>query len=442
MGNFHFTIPGSYGNKKFSLGDFQLKLDPRLGLKPPAKVLSAPGPLGKKPSWFGITPLSIGNTKRHLSNATLGSGRNSLWKIMNELPSVLLPNQYNLNKSAVVFGPVSSDMILPILLSEKMEKQAIEMNKALLLSQVNPKNKISFWFMYENDGDPPFNFGTGSDQGPTAKLSLFVTFDKEPKGFSLTKIGVTLINMYTPQGYLDGQASNPSSTYRTKDGPFAGITSLDFEVSAYKSNKIQVKILGSLGVDSSEWGKLVQDFIHKQISNSPVFPWPKGKLKLFAEIGGKVKFVPLKTIFGYSEFMGIKYHGKMEFDAKIITGTHRTETTLGTRIVLTQIVSKTSLGEVRVEYSAGVFVRGFFRYNDGRRKMISGFEGGTELSLMFKIGRLGIGLAGTMTSSQDPALQTNNSAGSSPVINKFPVGFRGGPAGHHGVGKAFLSWSF
>ena len=340
------------------------------------------------------------------------------------------------------FGPLPSAEALLFFISENLDSLATELNKILLLDQLNTE-QMTFWLAYENDGSPPFNPGSGSDQGPTARLSLFVTFDKMRTG--LTKLGVTVIDMHTPRGYLDGQAFDPGSTYRSDKEPYSGIASLDFEVTVLKKGHINVAILGSVGVDSSEWGRFVQGVIHKEVSGSPLFPWPRDVTKPFAEVGVAVLVTP-QWALTKDEVFGIKYRGTIEFDAKAVTGTHRTEATVGARVVLRLATVNTLLGNLNIEYSpVGVFGRGFMRYNNGSEGVRFGIEGGVSSSIMLKVGSLGIGIESKTTVSTDPALQTSNPAGSAPLLNPLssltgePTG---GPKGHHGLGRVILSWTF
>ena len=302
------------------------------------------------------------------------------------------------------------------------------------------------WIVYRNDGPLPFNPGSGSDQGPTAFLGLYMTFDKQLTG--LTRLGWTVIDMRTPRGTLPaGAAIASSSQYQTGPGPYSGISSIDFTVTVHRTGTLKVDIVGAAGVDSSRWGKFVQDFIHKKVSNSPLFPWPDRSEKLFAEGGAAVLVTPQKALTD-GDVYGITYQGKIEFGAKATAGTHRTEATADARFVIRTASVKTPLGDFNAEYSPlGVFGRGFLRYNDGREHSFCGVEGGFTSSAMVRIGRLGIGLSGEITVSTDAALQTDNPAGSRPLLSPLsePVGSSerlGGPAGHHGTGQIVLTWTF
>lgn len=293
------------------------------------------------------------------------------------------------------------------------------------------------WIVYENDGSLPFNPGSGSDQGPTAFLGIYVTFDAKTTG--LTRLGWTVIDMRTPHPTLaPGAPFSSSSGYETPAGPYGGISSLDFTVTVHRTGTLKVDIIGAVGVDSARWGKFVQDAIHEKVSNSPLFPWPKSPDKFFAE-GGIAALVTPHKVLNEGQVLGISYEGKIEFGGKLTTGTHRTEVTAEARYVIRTARVKTPVGDLSAEYSAlGVFGRGFLRYNDGREAGFAGVEGGLKSSAMVQIGRLGIGVAGEITVSTDPALKTDNPAGSRPLLAPLS----GGPAGHHGKGQFVFTWKW
>lgn len=405
------------------------------------------GPIGYNKSTFSVPRLSINpDNAVRLHFQMMLSEREYLWKLINKLPITrvfptpqLIPpvkghQLKGINVSRLLIGPIPSAETILIFLSEGLDSLATEINKLLLLDQIRESQK-TFWLLYENDGGLPFNPGSGSDQGKTAKLSLFVTFDDMRSG--LAKLGLTVIDMHTPRGYL--APGKPNSQYRVKDsGPFVGRTSVDFEVILKKTGSLKVNILGSIGVDSSDWGKLVQGLIHTKISGSPLFPWPKRSTKLFAEIGSVLLLTP-KRILYERDFLGLKYNGKIEFDAKAIVGTHRTEAAIGARVVLRTATVSTKIGDLKVEFSPiGGQVNGFVRYNDGRTLGSVGVEGSVNSSFWIKVGNLGLGIVGGITLSTDPSLQTANPAGSAPLLSPLS----GGPKGHHGVGRVLLSWSF
>ena len=304
-----------------------------------------------------------------------------------------------------------------------------------------------FWVVYSNDGKLPFNPGSGSDQGPTAFLGLYITFDQKKTG--LTRLGWTVIDMRTPRGYLaPGQENGSNSIYGTAAGPYSGISSLDFTVTVARTGVLKVDFKGAAGVDSAKWGKFVQDFIHKKVSNSPLFPWPeKDPPKFFSEMGVAVLVTPQKALTS-GDALGITYEGKIEFGGDVTIGTQGPRSGLDARFVIRTATVNSPLGKISAEYSPmGVFGRAFIRMNDGREGSLAGVEGGFRASALVQIGRLGIGLTGEITVSTDPALQTGNPAGSKPLLSPLsaPIGSGldlGGPAGHHGTGQLVLTWSF
>jgi hypothetical protein len=303
------------------------------------------------------------------------------------------------------------------------------------------------WLVYRNDGSLPFNPGSGSDQGPTAFLGLYVTFDQKKTG--LTRLGWTVIDMRTPRGNLaPGQEDGSNSIYGAAKGPYSGISSIDFTVTAARTGELKVDFKGAAGIDSAKWGKFVQDFIHKKVSNSPLFPWPENDPpKFFSEMGVAVLVTPQKALTS-GEALGITYEGKIEFGGDVTLGTQGPRSGLDARFVIRTATVNSPLGKISAEYSPmGVFGRAFLRFNDGREGSLAGVEGGFRASALVQVGRLGIGLTGEITVSTDPALQTPNPAGSAPLLNPLaaPLGSDlqlGGPAGPHGVGQLVLTWSF
>jgi hypothetical protein len=292
------------------------------------------------------------------------------------------------------------------------------------------------WIVYENDGSLP-NAGSGSDQGPTAFFGLYLSFDRQRTG--LTRLGWTVIDMRTPRPTLPpGQPADSSGRYETPPGPYSGISSIDFTVTALRTGTVKVDITGAAGVDSTRWGKFVQDVIHTKVSNSPLLPWSNNPEKLFAQAGVAALWTPNKVLQQGNVF-GISYEGKIELGGNVTTGSHRTEATAEARYVIRTASVMTPLGDISAEYSPlGAFARGFLRYNDGRTEGFAGVEGGVNTKLMVNIGRLGIGLAGDITMSTDPALQTPNPAGWGPLLSPLT----GAPAGHHGRGQVVLTWRF
>ena len=415
------TARGPLGMGKLSLGDYRLT--------PPAPLGT---PLDSPPI------LSLQALKQLLRD----SNRDYLWQLLQnrQVPFDDLPVKPNIPSklNPMVFSLPNEEALL-ILATEKLQNLAEQLN----LHNISTEH-MSFWMIYGNDGAPPFNPGSGSDQGKTANLNMFVTFDNNRTG--LTKLGLTVIDMRTPKGRLrPGDAFSSESQYQTGKGPYSGISSIDFEVTFVRKGTIKVDFLGSVGIDSSEWGKFVQDNIHKHVSNSPLFPWPRDNLKPFAEAGIAALYKP-EWVLSQDEVLGLKYKGSIQFDTKAVTGTHRTEITAGAKFILSTTAVSTPIGTFSVEYSPiGGFVRGFSRYNDGRTDGIFGVEGGVNNYVMINLGKLGIGLSGEITMSTDPSLQTDNPAGSGPLLNPLTImkmANIGGPKGHHGTGQVFLRWTF
>jgi Domain of unknown function (DUF4157) len=307
-----------------------------------------------------------------------------------------------------------------------------------------------FWLVYENDGSGIFpNFGSGSDQFRTAALYLFATFNKKSTG--LSKVGLTAIEMVTPRGTLPAGAppgAGPETTYQTPPGPYSGVMAIDIGVTVSRTGTSRVDFILAAGVDSREWGKLVQDTIHKEVSNSPLFPWPSGTKPL---VEGGVTWNRTINDLTSEEFAGLEYTGRLEIDAKAITGTRRTEGTIGAKYVIRTARVHTPVGAIYVEFSpVGALTRGFVRYDDGRGSWLPGVEGGVNSSLMVNIGNVGLGLMGEAIMSTDPAAQTGNVAGTypealkaSPFVGKTDRGEGYGmPAGHHGAGQLILKIGF
>ncbi|MCL4705845.1 DUF4157 domain-containing protein [bacterium] len=295
------------------------------------------------------------------------------------------------------------------------------------------------WIMYENDGSGIVpNFGSGSDQGRTAALYLFATFNKQGKG--LSRAGVTGIEMITPRGTLPlGASHGPESTYQASPGPYSGIVAVDFGVTVYRSGASKVDFIGSAGVDSCEWGKLVQNFIHEKVSNSPIFPWPTGTKPL---LEGGVTWNHTINGLTSNQFAGLEYTGRLELDGKAILGTRRTEGMLSARFVVRTARVYTPIGAISAEYSPiGALARGFVRYNDGRVETLPGVESGINTSLMVNIDRIGMGLVGEAIMSTDPAFQTLNPAGTGPAAFGFGT-ISSAPFGHHGTGQLVLRIGF
>jgi hypothetical protein len=245
---------------------------------------------------------------------------------------------------------------------------------------------------------------------------------------------VTPIEMTTPRGTLaPGAQFSPVSTYHTPPGPYSGVVSLDLGVTVHRSGGTTVEVSGLAGLDSAEWGKLVQDTIHTKVSGSPLFPWPTGT-KPLAELGvaGRQTLDEIMR----SDFRGLAYTGRLEFDESLVTGTRHTEGSLRARFVVRTAALRTPLGTMSLEFSPmGVLARAFLRYNDGRVATLAGVEAGISSALMVNLGRVGLGVAGEMLLSTDPAFQTPLEAGSHPAVAPAAGWLSSGPAGHHGVGQ-------
>jgi hypothetical protein len=296
------------------------------------------------------------------------------------------------------------------------------------------------WVIYENDGSGIVpNFGSGSDQARTA--ALYIKAQRRGNAVGLTRIGVTPIEMTTPRGTLPKDAPfAPSSTYETPPGPYSGIVSLDVGVTVQRSGATTIEVFGSAGVDSAAWGKLVQDTIHTKISGSPLFPWPTGT-KPLAELGA-AGHQTLDRILE-SDFRGLTYTGRLEFDQSLVTGTRRTEGSLRARFVVRTAALGTPIGPISLEFSPmGVMTRAFVRYGDGRVAPLTGVEAGVSSSMMVNLGRVGLGLAGEMLISSDPAFQTPLEAGMHPAVTSATGWLSSGPAGHHGVGQLIFRIGF
>jgi len=292
------------------------------------------------------------------------------------------------------------------------------------------------WVLYENDGSGIVpNFGSGSDQGRTAALYVYAKRRRPTLG--LSRIGVTPAELTTPRGTLPaGAPKDAGSTYRTPSGPYSGVVSLDVGVTVHRQGQTSVEVFGSAGVDSQAWGKLVQDTIHSRISNSPLFPWPTGT-KPLAELGVAGHQTLDRLTSG--DFRGLTYTGWLEFEESAVVGTRRVEGSLRARFVLRTAELRTPLGPMWLEVSPlGGLVRGFIRYHDGRVATLEGLEAGVSYSFMVNLGKVGLGLAGEMLMSTDPAFRTDLPAGAHPALSPQVGSVESGPAGHHGVGQVIF----
>jgi hypothetical protein len=381
-------------------------------------------------------------------------GRGDLWRLLAGRPVRLSP-PFDLPRivperepgrpgqpTRLVFGPLSGDDVLRALTSVPDKPDWLT---RALRPRAARESKGDLYLVYENDGKGFPNKGSGGDQGDTAGFSGGVNFNKQ--GLGITRVGVTAMEMVTPRGTLrPGDAFGEESTYETGKGPYSGILAAEIGVTVSRSRKSRVEILVRGGIDSREWGKFVQDIIHKYVSHSPLFPWPSGTKPLLE--GGVNWHHTIDDLYS-KEFAGLKYRGRIELEANALTGTRRSEGTMQARFVIRTAEVQTPAGPISVEFSpAGALVRGFVRYNDGREEPLAGVEAGVNSSLMVNIGRVGIGLRGEAIVSSDPAFQTGTEAGSHPTALKASpfVGSEGGgygmPAGHHGTGQLIfkLEW--
>lgn len=392
----------------------------------------------------------LDNLRANLERA----GRGDLWRLLAGQP-VRLSAPFDLPRivperqpappgqpTRLVFGPLSGDSVLRALTS--IPDKPDWLTRALRPREARERTD-ELYVVYENDGVGFPNEGSGTDQGRTAGFGATWNFNKQ--GLGITRVGLTAMEMITPRGKLrPGDAFGPESTYETGQGQYSGILAADIGVTVSRSRKSRVEILLRGGIDSREWGKVVQDFIHQHISHSPLFPWPTGTKPLVE--GGVNWHHSIDNLYS-KEFAGLKYRGRLELEANAITGTRRSEGTMQARFVIRTAEVQTPVGPISVEFSpVGALVRGFVRYNDGREAPLPGVEAGVNSSLMVNIGRVGIGLRGEAILSTDPAFQTGTDAGSHPTALKASpfVGSDGGgygmPAGHHGSGQLIfkLEW--
>jgi hypothetical protein len=411
----------------------------------------APGRLNRElalradadPAGSGSRALSPSAVTAGLKLALERDGRPELWSILRSYPcrmwqppdcARLLPGNPApaLTPFQAAFGPLRPGAAEQLAAATSRTEPDL---RGLLASET-AQPRWDLWVIYENDGAGLFpNFGSGSDQGRTA--ALYVVGRKRDPAPGLSRIGVTPIEMTTPMGTLDpGAPRASSSTYRTPPGPYSGVVSLDVGVTVYRHGGTSVEVSGSAGADSREWGKLVQDAIHTKVSNSPLFPWPDGT-KPLAEMGVAGHYSLRDLLPG--DFRGLTYAGRLELDESLITGTRRTEGSLRARFTVQTAALRTPLGTISLEFSPlGLMTRAFLRYNDGRVASLAGVEAGVSSSFMVNLGRVGLGLAGEMVMSTDPAFQTPLEAGQHPAVTSVAGWVMSGPAGHHGTGQLIV----
>jgi hypothetical protein len=189
----------------------------------------------------------------------------------------------------------------------------------------------------------------------------------------------------------------------TPPGPSAGVLTLDVRVTVSRQRQTSVEVLGSVGVDSQAWGKLVQDAVHPKVGGSPLFPWPTGT-KPLAQLG-VAGHQPLDRLVT-GDFRGLRYSGRLEIDESAVAGTRRTEGSLRARFVVRTAELRTPLGPIWLEFSpAGELARGLIRYHDGRVATLEGLEPGASSSITVNLGPVGLGLAGELLTGTDPAFQ-------------------------------------
>jgi Domain of unknown function (DUF4157) len=374
-------------------------------------------------------------------------GRTGLFRLLDQQPFTLTPPftvprlvpDASLPGAVPVrgaFGPFSPDAALR-LLDQVPEKP--DWFADMLRQRQRPEYGWDLWVVYENDGSGIVpNFGSGSDQGRTA--ALYIYGKRRRPALGLSRVGVTAIEMTTPRGELaPGAPFGSESTYRTAPGPYSGVASLDVGVTVARGGNSSVEVSASVGVDSQAWGKLVQDFIHTKLSDSPLFPWPTGTKPL---VEGGLSWHHTINDLRKGDLYGLTYTGRLEFDTAAVTGTRRTEGSLRARFVLRTAELNTPVGALSFEFSPiGALARGFVRYNDGRVAPIAGVEAAVNGSIGVNLGRVGLGLAWEMLSSTDPAFQTGLDAGTGPTGAKLGT-VESGPAGHHGTGQVFLRIAF
>ena len=314
------------------------------------------------------------------------------------------------------------------------------------------------YLVYENDGDGIVpNFGAGSDQGRTTAVHIFVK--KHPLRTGVTEAGVSL-EMYTPRGFTPMTPAGvppPASarylgTYTTAPGPYAGLVYGYVKGTVKKDGRTTTDVYFAAGANVEEAGKMAQDFIHKNVSNSPLFPWPKGSRPFVEWSLGKT--LTIQDIGGRHEFQNhLEWNGRLELGWEALTGTRRTEAAVRGTFFLESAVWHTEVGDLHLEWTLGGVGRAFMRYSDGRTGTDSGVEAGFNTSVMINRGRLGLGIQGEEIFSTDPAFRTGLGAGREPaafgatplsgvstgVAPDVKLGF---PSGWFGTGQIIIRWSF
>ncbi|MBI3468430.1 MAG: hypothetical protein HY000_35965 [Planctomycetes bacterium] len=394
------------------------------------------------PPVYGPPPPPKLSPRQQLERILRDRGQVELWEWLKFVPETrevpaaiksLIPR----SDQSIVFQSPLDDTVRSTL--DRTLGRADKRAQSLIDALPEDPQRYELWLVYANDGSGVPNSGGGSDQGPTAMLRMFVRDRKSTSG--LTTVGITIIDMHTPRP-VPIKDENSSQTYSTT-GPnaYSGIASLDFELLMTKQGTFSVTILGSVGVDSKAWGKLVQDFIHKQkFVDSPLFPWPPENLKLFAQGGTQVLWSPMKLI-KQPKVAGIRMRGRIEIEGTGTVGTHRTESSLAARYIMKDLAAEmNSRDKLAVEIAAGGRATAFMRYNDGSSSPRVGYEGGPEIRFYARQGRWGAFLAGCIIVSQDPTRKTDLPAGSAPVA--FDLANISGPEGAHMVGTLGLECRF
>lgn len=285
--------------------------------------------------------------------------------------------------------------------------------------------------VYENDGTG-INPGGGTDQGPTAKFYAFL-HRKKKNGKGHYSLGATIMDMHTPVPPKDHTVpagrQKHETVYDVKDkGPYSGIAALNFGVTYYQNGGWSLNFLQSVGIDDPRWGKVVQDFIHEKISNSPLFPW-QGDKKLFLETGINASYT--------------RQFKMMDVSGRIVLGTG---VKFGTRGMEADWTAKMELDLIKLKgwerpllsVEAGGKGNAHYRRNDGREFTHKGLEGGFIGGLKLSLGkRVSLVLTYEDIYSSDRTKQTGRRLSDTGWGQKFPP-FRGRTAGGHNKGGVKL----